>query len=173
MSEEPFIEVDVLVEADAWSAHPLAADLVARAVRAACAGVLGAYELDIESGAEIAVKLTDDATIQALNRDWRGKDYATNVLSFPTPEVVRAGGDPHLGDIAIALETLTREAQEEGKPFADHLQHLAVHGTLHLLGFDHEVAEEAEEMEAMERDILAELGVPDPYADTEPVQQLH
>lgn len=166
------IEVDVLVETDAWEAYPRAAELVLGAVRAACAGALDAYELDID-GAEIAVKLTDDAAIRTLNRDWRGKDYATNVLSFPTPEIARAGGDPHLGDIAIALETLLREATEENKPFADHLQHLAVHGTLHLLGFDHEVEEDAEEMEAMEREVLAGLGVPDPYADTEPVQQLN
>ncbi|WAC28239.1 rRNA maturation RNase YbeY [Ancylobacter sp. SL191] len=172
MTQALTIEVEVLVEAPAWEAHPQAADLVLNAVRAACAGALDAFELDID-GAEIAVKLTDDAAIRALNRDWRGKDYPTNVLSFPTPEMARAGGDPHLGDIAIAYETLTREAEEEGKPFADHLQHLAVHGTLHLLGFDHEVAEDAEEMEAMERDVLAGLGVPDPYADTDPVQQLN
>ncbi|WGD29412.1 rRNA maturation RNase YbeY [Ancylobacter sp. WKF20] len=172
MTQALTIEVDVLVEAPAWEAHPQAADLVLNAVRAACAGALDAFELDID-GAEIAVKLTDDAAIRALNRDWRGKDYPTNVLSFPTPEMARAGGDPHLGDIAIAYETLAREAEEEGKAFADHLQHLAVHGTLHLLGFDHEVAEDAEEMEAMERDVLAGLGVPDPYADTDPVQQLN
>lgn len=170
MSDDSRIEVDVLLEADAWSAVPGAAGLVTRAVTAACAGALTEYELDID-GAEIAVKLADDASIRALNRDWRGKDYATNVLSFPTPEVARAGGDPHLGDIAIAFETLQREAEAEGKPFADHLAHLAVHGTLHLLGYDHEVAEEAEEMEAMERRVLAGLGVPDPYSETEPVSQ--
>ncbi|WP_428032305.1 rRNA maturation RNase YbeY [Ancylobacter sp.] len=168
MSEEAQIEVDVLVEAGPWPALPGADDLVARAVKAACAGALTEYEMDID-GAEIAVKLTDDATIRALNRDWRGKDSATNVLSFPTPEVARAGGDPHLGDIAIAYETLAREAEAEGKPFADHLAHLAVHGTLHLLGYDHETVEEAEEMEAMERRVLAGLAIPDPYAETEPV----
>ncbi|TCK30034.1 putative rRNA maturation factor [Ancylobacter aquaticus] len=168
MSEAPRIEVDVLVEAEPWSSLAGAEDLVTRAVLAACAGALSDYEIDMD-GAEIAVKLTDDATIRALNRDWRGKDYATNVLSFPTPEVARAGGDPHLGDIAIAYETLAREAQAEGKPLADHLAHLAIHGTLHLLGYDHEVAEEAEEMEAMERRVLAELAIADPYADTEPV----
>lgn len=172
MSDDTTIEVDVLVEADLWSAIPEAAELVTRAVLAACAGALSEYEIDID-GHEIAVKLTDDGAIRALNRDWRGKDYATNVLSFPTPEMARAGGDPHLGDIAIAFETLEREALAEGKPLADHLAHLAVHGTLHLLGYDHEVAEEAEEMEAMERLVLAGLGVPDPYAETEPVQQTH
>ncbi len=170
MSDGSPIEVDVLVEADAWSVLPGAADLVARAVAAAVEGASSEYELDID-GAEIAVKLTDDATIRTLNRDWRGKDTATNVLSFPTPEMARAGGDPHLGDIAIAFETLQREAGTEGKSFADHLAHLAVHGTLHLLGYDHEVADEAEEMEAMERRVLAGLGVPDPYSETEPVHQ--
>ncbi|MDF2617867.1 MAG: hypothetical protein K0S00_526 [Xanthobacteraceae bacterium] len=170
MSDDSRIEVDVLVEADAWSGFPGAAGLVTRAVDAACVGASSEYELDID-GAEIAVKLTDDASIRALNRDWRGKDTATNVLSFPTPEMARAGGDPHLGDIAIAYETLAREAEAEGKPFADHLAHLAVHGTLHLLGYDHEVAEDAEEMEAMERSVLAGLGVPDPYSETEPVHQ--
>jgi probable rRNA maturation factor len=168
MSEAPRIEVDVLVEAAPWASLADAEALVVRAVNAACAGALTEYEIDVD-GAEIAVKLTDDATIRALNRAWRGKDYATNVLSFPTPEVARAGGDPHLGDIAIAYETLAREAEAEGKPLADHLAHLAVHGTLHLLGYDHEVAEEAEEMEAMERRVLADLAIADPYADTEPV----
>lgn len=168
MSAAPQIEVDVLVEAAPWAALAGAGEIVARAVQAACAGALAEYEIDID-GAEIAVKLTDDEAIRALNRDWRGKDYATNVLSFPTPEMARAGGDPHLGDIAIAYETLAREAEAEGKPVADHLAHLAVHGTLHLLGYDHEVAEDAEEMEATERRVLAGLAIPDPYADTEPV----
>lgn len=169
MSDGSTIEIDVVVEASAWEAFPDAADLVTKAVIAACAGASTEYELDID-GAEIAVMLTDDEGIRALNRDWRGKDKPTNVLSFPTPETARSGGDPHLGDIAIAFETLEREALSEDKSFANHLTHLAVHGTLHLLGYDHEVTEEAEEMEAMERIVLATLGVPDPYAETEPVQ---
>lgn len=170
MSDAPAIEIDVLVEAPAWEGVPDAEGLVTRAVIAAVEGAATEYELDIE-GAEIAVMLTDDAGIRALNRDWRGKDKATNVLSFPTPEVARGGGDPHLGDIAIAFETLEREAAGENKSIADHLQHLSVHGTLHLLGYDHEVPEEAEEMEAMERTVLLTLGVSDPYAETEPVSQ--
>ncbi|MBS7539685.1 rRNA maturation RNase YbeY [Ancylobacter lacus] len=165
MSDGSPIEVDVLVEADAWSALPEAADLIVRAVTAVC--LREAAELS--DGAEIAVMLTDDAGIRALNRDWRGKDKATNVLSFPSPDVAREGGDPHLGDIAIAYETLEREAISEGKPVANHLVHLAVHGTLHLIGHDHEDGAEAEAMEALERAILAELGVPDPYAETEPL----
>lgn len=172
MSDGDRIEVDILVEAGPWSALPEADDLIARAVLAACRGAAEDYEIELE-GAEVAVKLTDDAAIRLLNRDWRGKDSATNVLSFPTPEVARMAGAPHLGDIAIAYETLEREAAGEGKPLADHLAHLAVHGTLHLLGYDHEVPEEAEEMEAMERRVLATLGVPDPYAETEPVHEEH
>lgn len=170
MSEHSRIEVDVIVEAGDWAVLANAGDIVMRAALAACAGAESEYELDID-GAEIAVKLTDDGAIRELNRAWRGKDYATNVLSFPTPEVAREGGDPHLGDIAIAFGTLEREAREEGKPLADHLAHLTVHGTLHLLGYDHETADEAEEMEAMERSVLAGLGVPDPYCETEPIQQ--
>lgn len=165
MSDGSTIEVDVLVGADAWSALPAAAELIEVAVIAACRTAGG----DLPEEVEIAVMLTDDAGIRALNRDWRGKDKATNVLSFPSPAVARAGGDPHLGDIAIAFETLEREAASESKPLADHLVHLAVHGTLHLLGHDHEEAGDAEAMEALERTVLAGLGVPDPYAETDPV----
>ncbi|MCK0198018.1 rRNA maturation RNase YbeY [Ancylobacter sp. 6x-1] len=166
MSDGSLIEVDVLVEADLWSTFPPAEDLVVQAVIAACRTAAA----DLPDGTEIAVMLTDDEGIRALNRDWRGKDKATNVLSFPTPEIARQGGDPHLGDIAIAYETLAREAEEEGKPLAHHLLHLAVHGTLHLIGHDHEDGEEAEGMEALERVILAALDVPDPYAETEPLR---
>lgn len=118
---------------------------------------------------EVGVLLADDARVRGLNRDWRGKDKATNVLSFPA----REPGDPwpaegpaHLGDIAVALETVLREAGEEGKDPADHLAHLVVHGTLHLLGHDHEAGDaEAEVMEALETGVLAGLGVADPYRD--------
>jgi probable rRNA maturation factor len=168
MSDGSTIEVDVLVEADAWSALPAAAELIEVAVAAACRAATADLGTDLTE-AEIAVMLTDDAGIRALNRDWRGKDKATNVLSFPSPAVARAGGDPHLGDIAIAYETMAREAASEAKPLADHLVHLAVHGTLHLLGHDHEEPGEAEAMEALERSVLADLGVPDPYAETDPV----
>lgn len=165
MNDGSTIEVDVLEQADAWSALPAAAELIEVAVAAACR----AATTPLPDGAEIAVMLTDDDGIRALNRDWRGKDKATNVLSFPSPEVARAGGDPHLGDIAIAYQTLEREAVSEDKPIADHLVHLAVHGTLHLLGYDHEESGEAEAMETLERSVLARLGVPDPYAETDPV----
>lgn len=109
------------------------------------------------SSQELSVMLTDDATIKSLNAQWRHHDKPTNVLSFPSP------GSGILGDIVIAYETTAREAAEEHKPLADHLSHLAVHGFLHLLGYDHESDADADVMEQLEREILARLGVPDPY----------
>jgi probable rRNA maturation factor len=168
MLEGAGIEVDVLVGAGDWHRHADVVRLVEEAVAVSCRAVAEEYEITVE-GTEIAVQLTDDAEVRVLNREWRGKDYATNVLSFPTPDDAPTAGPRHLGDIAIAFETTHREAGDEGKAFHHHLVHLAVHGTLHLLGFDHEEVEEAEEMEEMERAILAALGIADPYADSDPV----
>ena len=113
-----------------------------------------------ERGWGVTVLLTDDATVRDLNLRFRGKDAATNVLSFPAPP----SAAPHLGDVALAYGVCAREAAEQGKPLGDHLQHLVVHGVLHLLGFDHLDDSEAEAMEARERAILSTLGVSDPYA---------
>jgi probable rRNA maturation factor len=129
---------------------------------------------------ELAIVLTDDKAIRALNRDWRRKDAATNVLSFPAKNPVKkptmkptknpsrkpraTRGTPHLlGDIVIAYETTEREARAEHKPFAHHLAHLAVHGFLHLVGYDHAADDEANAMEGLETAILARLDVPNPY----------
>jgi probable rRNA maturation factor len=110
------------------------------------------------------VTLTDDAAIRLLNRDWRGMDKPTNVLSFPQADLPEGVDAPQpLGDVIIALETLQAEAAAEGKAPAHHLAHLVVHGTLHLMGYDHLEDDEAEEMEALERRILAGLGIDDPY----------
>ena len=118
----------------------------------------------ITGAAELSILLTDDAEQQELNRTWRGKDSPTNVLSFPQIEpfgpVVGL-----LGDITLAYETLEREANELGKSFAEHFTHLVVHGFLHILGHDHLVEEEALRMEGLETQILASLGIEDPYAD--------
>ncbi|MES2984794.1 MAG: rRNA maturation RNase YbeY [Pseudomonadota bacterium] len=111
--------------------------------------------------AAVTVVLADDAEIQALNKQYRGKNKPTNVLSFPDGSV--DGGVRQLGDIVMAYETLAREAVAQGKPLKRHLTHLAVHGTLHLLGFDHEVEAEAEAMEACEIKILARMGIANPY----------
>jgi probable rRNA maturation factor len=154
---------EVLVVADCWQSEPDAEAVIQRAVAVA------AEIADADTGeAEIAVMLTDDAGIRTLNSNWRGIDKPTNVLSFPALQVSPGGPDDAprmLGDIAIAYETMRREADEEHKPFDHHLSHLAVHGFLHLIGYDHENDDDAEEMEALETEILAHLGIPDPYAD--------
>jgi probable rRNA maturation factor len=159
-------EAEVLVVADIWADEPDSEAIVSRAI-AAGARALGGFE----SETELAVMLTDDAGIRTLNANWRGIDKPTNVLSFPAlaPTAAPQPGDPPrmLGDIAIAFETVRREADAEGKLFADHLGHLAIHGYLHLMGYDHENEADAEEMEQLERDILAGLGIADPYAQDE------
>ncbi len=158
--------IDIVVRSARWNAQRRAKSILRRAIAAAAAMVS-------TTGGELAIVLTDDSAIRALNRDWRRKDEATNVLSFPAslhvhPSSSPAGkgrpGGPHLmGDIVIAYETVGREAKTEGKPFGDHLAHLAVHGFLHLVGYDHETEKEAEAMERLEVAVLARLKVPDPY----------
>ena len=156
----------VLVVADCWQAEPDAEAVVHRAIAAA------AETVDPDVGdAELAVMLTDDAGIRTLNSNWRGIDKPTNVLSFPALPPTGAGGPDDaprmLGDIAIAYETTRQEANDEQKPFDHHLSHLAVHGFLHLMGYDHEKDGDAEAMETLEQDILGQLGIPDPFADRE------
>lgn len=116
---------------------------------------------------EVAIQIVDAAEGQAMNRQYRDKDYATNVLSFPAevPEGLPVDFDfPQLGDLVICAPVVAHEAAEQGKPLDAHYAHLTVHGVLHLLGFDHIQEDEAEEMEALERQILATLGIADPYA---------
>lgn len=158
---------EVLVVADCWHAEPDAEAVVHRAIAAA------AESVDADVGdAELAVMLTDDAGIRTLNGNWRGIDKPTNVLSFPALQPTGPVGPDDaprmLGDIAIAYQTTRKEADDEQKPFDHHLSHLAIHGFLHLIGYDHENDGEAEAMEALERQILAQLGIPDPYADQDP-----
>lgn len=120
--------------------------------------------------AELSIQLTDDAEIRTLNRDYRGKDKPTNVLSFPAGDEGAAGRVRLLGDIVLAQETIEREATAQAKTLADHLSHLTIHGVLHLLGHDHETETQATAMEALETEILRGLGIADPYAVTdEPV----
>ncbi|WP_426020570.1 rRNA maturation RNase YbeY [Brevundimonas sp. DWR2-3-1b1] len=143
--------IEIEVEAEAWTgAVPDAEAVVDRAAKAALSAVEG----------DIVVLLTDDESVRELNARFRDKDRPTNVLSFPAPE----NAAPHLGDIVLAYGVCATEAQTQGKTLADHLSHLVVHGVLHLLGRDHEDDGEAEEMEAEEREILAQIGVADPYA---------
>jgi probable rRNA maturation factor len=119
---------------------------------------------------ELSLVFTDDASVRAVNAEWRGQDKPTNVLSFPAfPLVPGRMPGPMLGDIILAYETLVREAGELDKPFDDHLTHLLVHGFLHLFGYDHLDVAEAETMEGLETRILATLGLSDPYGDSDPV----
>jgi len=145
--------IDVEVEDAAWTAAlPDAEELVRVAAAAALA--------QEDPAGDVTVLLTDDASVRELNAQFRGKDSATNVLSFPAP----TNPEDHLGDVALAYGVCVREAAEQGKPLGHHLQHLTVHGVLHLLGHDHIGDDEAEAMEGLERAVLAGLGIPDPYA---------
>ncbi len=145
--------MDIVVESALWHDVPNATAVLRRAIGQAA-------EMTQAAGArELAILLCDDAAMWALNARWRGRPEPTNVLSFPAPSE-----SVTLGDIAIAYETTAREAEAEGKPFADHVAHLAVHGFLHLLGYDHQSDAEAAAMERLETTILERLGVPDPYS---------
>ena len=146
--------IDIEVEDQAWrEALPHAEDLARTAAEAALTA-LGAM------GEGVTLLLTDDDSVRELNARFRNRDSSTNVLSFPAAE----NPELHLGDVALAFGVCAREAGEQGKPLGHHLQHLVAHGVLHLLGYDHMNDAEAEEMEGLERVILAGLGVPDPYA---------
>jgi probable rRNA maturation factor len=152
--------VEVVCHDDAWSKTQISDDALERAARAAFAAAPPKWQGDYD----IALVLTADAEMRALNSHWRGKDAATNVLSFPADEDISEPG--FLGDVALALETVQKESREQDIPLADHVAHLVVHGVLHLLGFDHASDTEAERMEDIEREALAALGIADPYAET-------
>ncbi|KUO56968.1 MAG: hypothetical protein APF80_11150 [Alphaproteobacteria bacterium BRH_c36] len=154
------ISVDVLENGGDWTAIADAAAAVREAARAAA----GIPETGL-TGTSAAIALAGDAEVAALNASYRGKPAPTNVLSFPAPEMPAAfeNGERFLGDIILAAETVTREAAEMGIPTEHHLQHLVVHGLLHLSGFDHDNDEAAHHMEALETRILATLAIPDPY----------
>jgi probable rRNA maturation factor len=123
-------------------------------------------ELSLLGPAELAIRFVDAAEGQTLNRDYRGKDYATNVLTFAYNEGEELGEDePVQADIVLCTDVLQREADEQKKTVEEHVAHLVVHGVLHAQGYDHEHDEEADEMEQLERDIMEALGYPDPYAD--------
>lgn len=183
MSEEPpspGIEIAVVAQDPAW--HEVLKDPEEVASRAAQAALRhrGATEIglshpksgqseDYPGAVELAVVLADDRLVRSLNREYRGRDSATNVLSFAGLDGPGEPGAPCLlGDVVLARETVVREACEQGKSPADHLAHLVVHGVLHLLGHDHQTTAQAETMENLERAVLAGLGVADPYLSAEP-----
>jgi probable rRNA maturation factor len=156
--------IDIRAVSPLWDAQPLAGQTVRDAIAAAVAALATA-------AGEVSVVLTDDKAIRALNRDWRGIDQPTNVLSFPAakaktkpkPKIKASGADTMLGDIVIAYETLARECDDEDRVFLHHLAHLTVHGFLHLIGYDHQTDRQADEMEGLESKIMRAMKMPDPY----------
>jgi probable rRNA maturation factor len=161
-----WLSLDILHEAGDWTAVADRDALIASAGDALAAHVRFATH----ARAEACIALSDDATVRALNAQFRGKDTPTNVLSFPAPDLPGGMISSSLGDIVLAQETLAREAAEQGIALGHHLQHLVVHGLLHLLGYDHEGEAEAHDMESLEVEVLETLGVPNPYASDERVQ---
>ena len=168
----------ILVEADVsgeWDSSTDWAALARDSVRAAVAASGEARLLDQELALEVSVKFAGDAEVKALNATWRGKDKPTNVLSFPMLEPAfvasaaqAGGGELLLGDVVLARGVCAAEAEEKEIPVRNHAAHLVVHGTLHLLGYDHEEGHEAAEaMEAIERQALAALGIADPYMEVQ------
>jgi probable rRNA maturation factor len=155
------IAIDILVDAGDW---PPEADLGALTA-GAVAAVRRLAAVRIVPGAELSVVFTDDKHSRDLNRRFRGKDSATNVLSFPAPAQVGGQYGPQLGDIVLARETIAAEAVDQGLTLDAHLTHLMIHGFLHLLGYDHDSADKAIAMERLETAILKTLGIADPYAE--------
>lgn len=155
-------EIDIIIEAERWTSLADVETIARTAARAA---------LDApRNSAGVTILLTDDTRMRRLNADFRGKDKPTNVLSFPAappPRGLPASETLFLGDVALGYETCAAEASADGKTLRDHLSHLVVHGLLHLMGYDHETAAEADDMERRERAILASLGIADPYSGAE------
>jgi probable rRNA maturation factor len=147
--------LDISVSSPLWCGLPRARAIARETITAAAA--------ESGRGGDVSLCLADDAVLRALNLRWRGLDKPTNVLSFPAAPPVRHGDPVILGDIALAYETLAREAEGFGVPLVDHCRHLLAHGFLHLVGYDHETDAEAERMEALETRILRRLGAGDPY----------
>lgn len=157
----PLPGIDIVLADPAWRRALPRADALAR--RAAAMALAEAGEAAV-AGAGLTILLADDRALRRLNAEHRGKDKPTNVLSFPAgAHPAQAGSERPLGDIVIALETTRAEARAAGKPLADHLAHLVIHGVLHLLGHDHERPAPARRMERLEVLLLARLGIADPY----------
>ena len=150
----PVFEVEIVEDNGDWSHLAGLDQLIESAARAAVAGATG------PGPGFVSVALSSDAVVSELNGRFRGKPKPTNVLSFPAGD---GAPDGHIGDIILGLETIEREAAEQSIPIEHHLQHLVVHGILHLLGYDHDTETDAERMEAIEIDILSNLGIENPY----------
>lgn len=155
------LSIETSVECECWLSLADLGALIERCLTEA----LAETDEPVRDGAEVSLLLCDNARIRALNAQFRGMDKPTNVLAFPGPEPIET---THvLGDIAIAYETVAREAEEQGKPLPHHLCHMIVHGFLHLLGYDHQTDDEAETMEAHEARVLQRMGIADPYRENQ------
>ena len=168
------LHVEVVRRSDDWDRASVTDAGLTLAVEAAFALVPSSGPQSYE----VAILLTGDDEVRALNSTWRGKYTPTNVLSFPAgvgsdlPQQEEVSDAPvPVGDVVLGFQTVAREAKEQGIALGDHACHLTVHGVLHLLGLDHDTPEEAEEMEALERRALAQLGIADPYAGSEPLAE--
>lgn len=158
------VTADIVVESDLWSAEPQAEATVAAAISSAAKFLKDRHST---RGGEVSILLSDDSAVRDINRQFRGLDKPTNVLSFPAADTPATQGQlgSHLGDIVIAYETLRRECEAEDRLFLHHLAHLTVHGFLHLIGYDHETDAQADEMEALESRIMLGMNLPDPWHD--------
>jgi probable rRNA maturation factor len=149
--------IEIVTQSRLWNTRRNSTAVLRRSIRASASALA-------LKGGEVAVVLADDMALRGLNRVWRQQDRPTNVLSFPANAgPITCPRQALLGDIVIAYETTEREARAQGKPFAHHLAHLAIHGFLHLLGYDHQTEREAQVMEGLEVSILARLDIPNPY----------
>lgn len=153
---KPAPSITIQVQSPLWEAEPAAEQTVRDAIAAAAATLSTADN-------EVSILLTDDKAIRLLNREWRGIDKPTNVLSFPAATTKASVRMPLFGDIVIAYETLKRECADEDRIFLHHLAHLTVHGFLHLIGYDHLAEAQAEEMEGLESKIMTRMQMPDPH----------
>jgi probable rRNA maturation factor len=160
---QSWLDVDIVLEDEDWP-DPAQTEAVIRGAAEALARHAGMRGM---AASAACVALSSDAQVQVLNAGYRGMDKPTNVLSFPAPASPVAQPVRLLGDVALARETVQREAGERGISVSDHLAHLTIHGLLHLLGYDHETDDEAIAMERLETEILAGLGIADPYGDRE------
>lgn len=152
------MDAEVIVNDSAW----MRIDDLQMVLKKSMHGVNNIFDDADFCPSSVTVTLTNDNEIQRLNKDFRQKDKATNVLSFPDGELDE-NGRLHIGDIVMAFETMEREACEQEILLTDHLTHLMIHGLLHLYGYDHETEDEAEEMEALEIEILQDMGIKNPY----------
>ena len=161
------LEIDIAVNHDDWlkeakDLNTLIAQTISKAFE------MSQIQFNSDIIGEVSVVLADDRFVQGLNLEYREKDKPTNVLSFPQTETSALqdmSGIVPFGDIIIAYETVKNEADEQNKSFIDHFTHLLVHGTLHLLGYDHQIENEAEQMESLEIEILKQMGIENPYSD--------